>query len=119
MIRRPPRSTLFPYTTLFRSEQEYEQGAEQDFGGKDTPLRDKLQQEYGQNQQGSGKGSGDWNKGSGSDSPFFGKGDGKEGFDQGGQEPGKPQWDEQSAGSDKGGFAKDQGGGFDKGGGRY
>src|SRR5256885_7528512 len=24
MIRRPPRSTLFPYTTLFRSEQTYE-----------------------------------------------------------------------------------------------
>src|SRR3712207_8305392 len=23
MIRRPPRSTLFPYTTLFRSLQEY------------------------------------------------------------------------------------------------
>src|SRR5256885_11877439 len=23
MIRRPPRSTLFPYTTLFRSIQEY------------------------------------------------------------------------------------------------
>src|SRR2546426_8673534 len=23
MIRRPPRSTLFPYTTLFRSEQLY------------------------------------------------------------------------------------------------
>src|SRR3712207_8322483 len=23
MIRRPPRSTLFPYTTLFRSEQSY------------------------------------------------------------------------------------------------
>src|SRR3712207_9004798 len=23
MIRRPPRSTLFPYTTLFRSGQEY------------------------------------------------------------------------------------------------
>src|SRR3989442_13339159 len=23
MIRRPPRSTLFPYTTLFRSEQEF------------------------------------------------------------------------------------------------
>src|SRR5438034_2581829 len=23
MIRRPPRSTLFPYTTLFRSEGEY------------------------------------------------------------------------------------------------
>src|SRR5258706_11093218 len=25
MIRRPPRSTLFPYTTLFRSEQVEEQ----------------------------------------------------------------------------------------------
>src|SRR3712207_8980413 len=24
MIRRPPRSTLFPYTTLFRSNVEYE-----------------------------------------------------------------------------------------------
>src|SRR2546427_8360540 len=24
MIRRPPRSTLFPYTTLFRSLEEYE-----------------------------------------------------------------------------------------------
>src|SRR3712207_8479876 len=24
MIRRPPRSTLFPYTTLFRSDYEYE-----------------------------------------------------------------------------------------------
>src|SRR5258708_10205421 len=23
MIRRPPRSTLFPYTTLFRSHEEY------------------------------------------------------------------------------------------------
>src|SRR5256885_16641026 len=23
MIRRPPRSTLFPYTTLFRSDQHY------------------------------------------------------------------------------------------------
>src|SRR5438309_9419653 len=25
MIRRPPRSTLFPYTTLFRSRDSYEQ----------------------------------------------------------------------------------------------
>src|SRR5258708_30908154 len=25
MIRRPPRSTLFPYTTLFRSAQRYQQ----------------------------------------------------------------------------------------------
>src|SRR5688572_32027068 len=28
MIRRPPRSTLFPYTTLFRSEQNDCAGAE-------------------------------------------------------------------------------------------
>src|SRR2546422_3621209 len=26
MIRRPPRSTLFPYTTLFRSPQDADQG---------------------------------------------------------------------------------------------
>src|SRR2546427_7938019 len=26
MIRRPPRSTLFPYTTLFRSDAEQEEG---------------------------------------------------------------------------------------------
>src|SRR3989441_6257448 len=26
MIRRPPRSTLFPYTTLFRSHPSYAQG---------------------------------------------------------------------------------------------
>src|SRR5687767_15639215 len=26
MIRRPPRSTLFPYTTLFRSGDSFEQG---------------------------------------------------------------------------------------------
>src|SRR5437016_7297947 len=28
MIRRPPRSTLFPYTTLFRSPGDLESGAE-------------------------------------------------------------------------------------------
>src|SRR3712207_7783056 len=28
MIRRPPRSTLFPYTTLFRSINAYSQNAE-------------------------------------------------------------------------------------------
>src|SRR2546430_10022190 len=26
MIRRPPRSTLFPYTTLFRSQQDFYSG---------------------------------------------------------------------------------------------
>src|SRR6266850_6675750 len=30
MIRRPPRSTLFPYTTLFRSEQPRPQSGHQD-----------------------------------------------------------------------------------------
>src|SRR2546429_4059978 len=28
MIRRPPRSTLFPYTTLFRSQREQSTGAQ-------------------------------------------------------------------------------------------
>src|SRR5256885_8215845 len=32
MIRRPPRSTLFPYTTLFRSERHHED-AEKHHGG--------------------------------------------------------------------------------------
>src|SRR2546422_2563783 len=30
MIRRPPRSTLFPYTTLFRSEKRREEGERHD-----------------------------------------------------------------------------------------
>src|SRR5260370_23726081 len=34
MIRRPPRSTLFPYTTLFRSQQE--------MSGSEQRLRDVL-----------------------------------------------------------------------------
>src|SRR2546427_12884990 len=37
MIRRPPRSTLFPYTTLFRSEEQVKSAAPQvhieDVGG--------------------------------------------------------------------------------------
>src|SRR2546425_7144849 len=45
MIRRPPRSTLFPYTTLFRSHaerlglRELEQGA---FGGTIVDVVDHL-----------------------------------------------------------------------------
>src|SRR3712207_7610349 len=39
MIRRPPRSTLFPYTTLFRSVVEHRQG----HGLEDLqPVRDDL-----------------------------------------------------------------------------
>src|SRR3712207_8705131 len=40
MIRRPPRSTLFPYTTLFRSAARRERGAAQAHGrGGRGPLR--------------------------------------------------------------------------------
>src|SRR2546429_5364870 len=35
MIRRPPRSTLFPYTTLFRSEREVAAGGERAAGAGD------------------------------------------------------------------------------------
>src|SRR5258705_9952647 len=40
MIRRPPRSTLFPYTTLFRSwhDRRCDDGARETNGGAD-PLR--------------------------------------------------------------------------------
>src|SRR2546429_2773063 len=37
MIRRPPRSTLFPYTTLFRSrEMSTAEGGRRNFGGHRT-----------------------------------------------------------------------------------
>src|SRR2546427_6262341 len=36
MIRRPPRSTLFPYTTLFRSAQEINDLSDE------SPLEDRL-----------------------------------------------------------------------------
>src|SRR3712207_9013121 len=35
MIRRPPRSTLFPYTTLFRSARRLERAVARDDGGRD------------------------------------------------------------------------------------
>src|SRR5256885_14498093 len=39
MIRRPPRSTLFPYTTLFRSLQEPEQaGSANRIAGQAEPV---------------------------------------------------------------------------------
>src|SRR2546425_9411608 len=37
MIRRPPRSTLFPYTTLFRSRRPEAPGAEGEAAGGDGP----------------------------------------------------------------------------------
>src|SRR5476649_1178385 len=38
MIRRPPRSTLFPYTTLFRSQQDKIKGIEQSAQGESRGL---------------------------------------------------------------------------------
>src|SRR2546430_5426391 len=37
MIRRPPRSTLFPYTTLFRSKQRMPEGPAQRDRGRIAP----------------------------------------------------------------------------------
>src|SRR3712207_7664890 len=37
MIRRPPRSTLFPYTTLFRSLREHRHGDRGDREGPEGP----------------------------------------------------------------------------------
>src|SRR3712207_7010957 len=45
MIRRPPRSTLFPYTTLFRSNQEMRHAGEI---GPDGVPRDVLPEPDGQ-----------------------------------------------------------------------
>src|SRR3712207_1614859 len=46
MIRRPPRSTLFPYTTLFRSERPLEIVTTREWyirnGGRDADLREAL-----------------------------------------------------------------------------
>src|SRR2546430_12663130 len=41
MIRRPPRSTLFPYTTLFRSDQHEQRRVEQEV--EDLPDEEALQ----------------------------------------------------------------------------
>src|SRR2546429_6328474 len=50
MIRRPPRSTLFPYTTLFRSlqriEHEFDEDG-QDDDGEAVVLRELVQPQQG------------------------------------------------------------------------
>src|SRR5258708_13535815 len=38
MIRRPPRSTLFPYTTLFRSSRDHVEAADEATEEKETKL---------------------------------------------------------------------------------
>jgi len=53
MIRRPPRSTLFPYTTLFRSvlsnlekvAKRYEEWSERRSPGRIAAMREYMQQE--------------------------------------------------------------------------
>ena len=45
MIRRPPRSTLFPYTTLFRSKRTI-QGAIDIFNGKTDDWRRLIWSRY-------------------------------------------------------------------------
>src|SRR5438445_7658286 len=42
MIRPPPRSTIFPYTTLFRSGEQLEPPAEPDRGKDDERDRSRL-----------------------------------------------------------------------------
>src|SRR2546430_8034227 len=42
MIRRPPRSTLFPYTTLFRSKPKLEELAAEGFRGKNVKRGERL-----------------------------------------------------------------------------
>src|SRR2546430_9170296 len=45
MIRRPPRSTLFPYTTLFRSDEREGAADDQPKDAADRAERDGLQRE--------------------------------------------------------------------------
>src|SRR5258708_26415629 len=42
MIRRPPRSTLFPYTTLFRSRREHVAELTQDHVERRVPERQRF-----------------------------------------------------------------------------
>ncbi len=44
MIRRPPRSTLFPYTTLFRSERVTSQNQEEQYKALEKYGVDLVQQ---------------------------------------------------------------------------
>src|SRR5256885_13230872 len=53
MIRRPPRSTLFPYTTLFRSRREYHKNLERrvveatrDLASKHSQLQETRSEEH-------------------------------------------------------------------------
>src|SRR2546427_3173099 len=47
MIRRPPRSTLFPYTTLFRSQAWYSRGLRLAEAASDAPRAGRLERQLG------------------------------------------------------------------------
>src|SRR5256885_11024669 len=47
MIRRPPRSTLFPYTTLFRSRQREGRAGEPDQRDLEPPLHEADRVQHG------------------------------------------------------------------------
>src|SRR3712207_9012280 len=47
MIRRPPRSTLFPYTTLFRSMYRAKENGKAHYVVYDESLRDVLSERVG------------------------------------------------------------------------
>src|SRR3712207_6864620 len=47
MIRRPPRSTLFPYTTLFRSQHGGEDAGEDRRGERRLPRDPRVRQDEG------------------------------------------------------------------------
>src|SRR5256886_12692893 len=70
MIRRPPRSTLFPYTTLFRSLELRElhvevarrpQGAQHGFGGP-ARVRERQRQLLSEQTEGRVDAAGSWNQ---------------------------------------------------------
>src|SRR3712207_7271247 len=46
MIRRPPRSTLFPYTTLFRSEDLGAQCASERLAGRGDHVRGRAERRH-------------------------------------------------------------------------
>ena len=52
MIRRPPRSTLFPYTTLFRSERSESEGEERVAGDMEEDARREGEIERGREERG-------------------------------------------------------------------
>src|SRR3712207_7115687 len=54
MIRRPPRSTLFPYTTLFRSEDRGSETKPQDGRGSELRLREPRREDHAAAQRSGG-----------------------------------------------------------------